>query len=75
MVRSQHVSNVTSKTLKPIIAAQVHKASYIMTDDSRACIRRSRRISQATAPSTIAPKNMSALSFGTRTASKTISRS
>jgi transposase-like protein len=33
-VRSQHVANVTSKTLKPVIADQVHKASYIMTDDS-----------------------------------------
>jgi transposase-like protein len=33
-VRSQHVANVNAKTLKPVIAAQVHKSSYIMTDDS-----------------------------------------
>src|SRR5260221_5964538 len=33
-VRSQHVANVNAKTLKPVIAAQVQKASYIMTDDS-----------------------------------------
>jgi hypothetical protein len=33
-VRSQHVANVTSRTLGPVIADQVHRASYIMTDDS-----------------------------------------
>jgi transposase-like protein len=31
-IRSQHVANVNAKTLGPIIAAQVHRASYIMTD-------------------------------------------
>ncbi|HZK91872.1 MAG TPA: IS1595 family transposase [Stellaceae bacterium] len=34
MVRSQHVANVNSKTLGPIITQEVHKASYIMTDDA-----------------------------------------
>lgn len=34
MVRSQHVANVNAKTVGPVIAEQVHKASYIMTDDA-----------------------------------------
>ena len=33
-VRSFHVPNVTAQTLKPIIVANVHKASYLMTDDA-----------------------------------------
>lgn len=33
-VRSFHVPNVTAKTLKPIIVEHVHKASYLMTDES-----------------------------------------
>jgi transposase-like protein len=33
-VRSFHVANVTSRTLRPIIAEAVNKASYLMTDDS-----------------------------------------
>ena len=33
-VRSFHVPNVTAKTLKPIIVANVDKATYLMTDDS-----------------------------------------
>jgi transposase-like protein len=33
-VRSFHVPNVTSQTLKPIIVANVNKASYLMTDES-----------------------------------------
>jgi transposase-like protein len=33
-VRSQHVANVNAKTVGPVIAEQVHKASYIMTDDA-----------------------------------------
>jgi transposase-like protein len=33
-VRSFHVSNVTAQTLKPIIVANVDKASYLMTDES-----------------------------------------
>lgn len=33
-VRSFHVPNVTAKTLKPIIVANVNKATYVMTDDS-----------------------------------------
>ena len=33
-VRSQHVASVNGKTLGPVIAAQVDKASYIMTDES-----------------------------------------
>jgi transposase-like protein len=33
-VRSFHVPNVTARTLKPIIAANVSKASYLMTDES-----------------------------------------
>ncbi len=33
-VRSQRVANVNAKTLGPVIADQVHKASYIMTDDA-----------------------------------------
>jgi transposase-like protein len=33
-VRSFHIPNVTAKTLKPIIVENVHKASYVMTDES-----------------------------------------
>jgi transposase-like protein len=33
-VRSQHVVTVDAKTLKPILAQQISKHSYIMTDDS-----------------------------------------
>src|SRR5712691_3772791 len=33
-VRSFHVPNVTAQTLKPIIVAHVHKASYVMTDEA-----------------------------------------
>jgi len=33
-VRSFHVPNVTAQTLKPIIVANVNKASYLMTDES-----------------------------------------
>jgi transposase-like protein len=34
MVRSQHVANVTSKTLGPVLHANIDKASYVMTDES-----------------------------------------
>ncbi len=34
-VRSFHVANVTAKTLKPILEAQMHAATYVMTDESR----------------------------------------
>jgi hypothetical protein len=33
-VRSFHVPNVTARTLKPIIVANVNKASLLMTDES-----------------------------------------
>jgi transposase-like protein len=33
-VRSFHVPNVTGEWLKPVIVANVHKASYLMTDDA-----------------------------------------
>jgi len=33
-VRSFHVPNVTAQSLRPVIVANVHKASYIMTDDA-----------------------------------------
>jgi hypothetical protein len=33
-VRSFHVPNVTGQTLKPIIVANVHKATFLMTDES-----------------------------------------
>jgi hypothetical protein len=33
-VRSQHIATVNAKTLKPILAQQISKHSYIMTDDS-----------------------------------------
>ena len=33
-VRSFHVPNVTAQTLKPIIVANVNKATYLMTDES-----------------------------------------
>jgi transposase-like protein len=33
-VRSFHVPNVTAQSLKPIIVENVHKASYLITDDS-----------------------------------------
>ncbi len=35
-VRSFHVPDVTGQTLKPIIVANVNKATYLMTDESRA---------------------------------------
>lgn len=34
LVRTMHVANVTSKTLRPIIVGQVSRASYLMTDES-----------------------------------------
>jgi transposase-like protein len=34
-VRSQHVKNVTSKTLRPIIQEQIHEATHLMTDTAR----------------------------------------
>ena len=34
-VRSRHVKNVTSKTLRPIIQEQIHEASHLMTDTAR----------------------------------------
>ncbi len=33
-VRSFHVENVTAQTLKPIIVENVHKATFVMTDES-----------------------------------------
>jgi|HubBroStandDraft_1064217.scaffolds.fasta_scaffold00009_38 transposase-like protein len=33
-VRSQHVASVNAKTLKPILEAQIHHKSYLMTDES-----------------------------------------
>lgn len=33
-VRSHHVPAVNAKTLRPILEAQIHKATYIMTDES-----------------------------------------
>ena len=33
-VRSFHVPNVTAATLRPVITANVHKATYLMTDES-----------------------------------------
>ena len=33
-IRSHHVATVNAKTLGPILASQVHKASYIMTDEA-----------------------------------------
>ncbi|MEQ1930539.1 MAG: IS1595 family transposase [Parvularculaceae bacterium] len=33
-VRSFHVANVTSKTLKPILYTQIDRASYLMTDEA-----------------------------------------
>lgn len=43
-VRSFHVPNVTADTLKPIIVANVNKASYLMTDGSPAYPWHRRRI-------------------------------
>jgi hypothetical protein len=34
MMRSQHLAAVNARTLKPILASQIDKHSYIMTDDS-----------------------------------------
>jgi transposase-like protein len=34
-VRSFHVPNVTAQTLRPVIVANVNKATYLMTDDSK----------------------------------------
>jgi transposase-like protein len=33
-VRSQHVANVNAKTLGPVLASNIHKATYVMTDDA-----------------------------------------
>jgi transposase-like protein len=33
-VRSEHVANVNAATLKPVLQKHVHKASYVMTDES-----------------------------------------
>lgn len=33
-VRSEHVANVSAKTLKPVIKKNVDKATYLMTDES-----------------------------------------
>jgi transposase-like protein len=33
-VRSEHVANVSAKTLKPVIEKHVDKATYVMTDES-----------------------------------------
>jgi hypothetical protein len=33
-VRSRHVPSVNGQTLKPILKAEIDKASYVMTDDS-----------------------------------------
>jgi transposase-like protein len=33
-VRSRHVANVNGQTLKPILKAEIDKASYLMTDES-----------------------------------------
>ncbi len=33
-VRSQHVANVSAKTLRPIMVEQINKASAVMTDDA-----------------------------------------
>lgn len=35
-VRSQHVQEVTAKTLRPILTAQIDAATHIMTDESKA---------------------------------------
>ncbi len=34
-IRSTHIANVTAKTLRPIIAKQVSKASFLMTDEAQ----------------------------------------
>jgi transposase-like protein len=34
-IRSSHVANVTAKTLRPIIAKHVSKASFLMTDEAQ----------------------------------------
>ena len=62
-VRSFHVANVTAQTLRPIIVTHVNKASYLMTDDAHGLSARSGASSRATAPSTTAPRNMSAPRF------------
>jgi hypothetical protein len=33
-MRSQHVANVTSRTLCPIIEANIDRRSYLMTDEN-----------------------------------------
>ena len=38
-VRSRHVADVNSKTLRPILEEQIHKATYIMTDDSKVYLK------------------------------------
>lgn len=39
-VRSQHVPDVTGKTLRPMLQAQVDGATYLMTDESPVYLKR-----------------------------------
>jgi hypothetical protein len=61
-VRSYHVANVTAQTLRPIIAASVNKASYLMTDDALVYSAVARGFG-GHGPSTIRPRNTSAPGF------------
>jgi transposase-like protein len=45
-VRSHHVPNVTAKTLRPILDAQIDEATKTMSDDGGARIGRTRRLHQ-----------------------------
>jgi transposase-like protein len=70
-VRSFPVPNVTAQTLKPIIVTNVHKATFLMTDESPA----SGASSPGTAPSTTRSRSTFARNSGTPTPPRTISRS
>jgi transposase-like protein len=71
-VRSFHVPNVTAQTLKPIIVANVNKASYLIPTKARST-GRSARNSAGMAPSIIALRSTSALTSGIRTPQKAFS--
>jgi transposase-like protein len=57
-VRSHHVQAVTAKNLRPIVEAQIHGATYVMTDEGGP-LRKLAANSLGTAPSITALESMS----------------
>jgi hypothetical protein len=73
-VRSRHVPSVNGQTLKPILKAEIDKASYVMTDDSTVYPPIAGEFG-GMALSTTRSRNMCAAASGTRTQLKATSRS